>query len=101
MKAGQRIMRWGPLPQMAPSKNFIMDLARLAVAAAWADGELANEDLLRIWEVLGLGSYQLSVPYVARVVTIESAVPLLAAEGRPVQDRVHRRQATATRKEEP
>ncbi len=37
---------------MAPSKNFMMDLARLAVAAAWADGELANEEINALKDLL-------------------------------------------------
>lgn len=53
--------------------------------------ELSNEDLLRLWEVLGLGVYQLSVPYVARVLHLESEDPRLAEEGAaPVQERVQR-----------
>ena len=35
-------------------------------------GELATEDLFRIWEVMISHVYQLSVPYVARVLQIES-----------------------------
>jgi hypothetical protein len=35
-------------------------------------GEIATEDLMRLWELIGPGSYQLSVPYVARNVWIES-----------------------------
>jgi len=38
--------------------------------------ELTNEDLLRIWDTLVQNVYQLSVPYVARVVRIESTRPL-------------------------
>lgn len=34
--------------------------------------ELRTEDLLRIWDVLGVSTYQLSVPYYARVVNIET-----------------------------
>lgn len=50
--------------------------------------ELSNEDLLRIWEVLGTGTtYQLSVPYIARVVRIESLQRLPAQGGLPVQER--------------
>jgi hypothetical protein len=41
--------------------------------------ELTNEDLLRIWDTLVQNVYQLSVPYVARVIRIESFRP--AAEG--------------------
>ena len=49
--------------------------------------ELSNEDLLRIWEVLGLGVYQLSIPYIARVVYLESTQPLPVDTGPAVQDR--------------
>ena len=38
--------------------------------------ELTNEDLLRIWDTLVQNVYQLSVPYVARVVRIESSRPV-------------------------
>lgn len=51
--------------------------------------ELTNEDLLRIWDTLVQNVYQLSVPYVARVVRIESARPL-ADGGGLVQERVLR-----------
>lgn len=37
---------------MAPSKDFIMDLARLTVAAAWADGELANDEINALKDLL-------------------------------------------------
>jgi hypothetical protein len=50
--------------------------------------ELSNEDLLRIWEVLGLNVYQLSVPYLARTVRIESLLPRLEPGGGPVQERI-------------
>lgn len=50
--------------------------------------ELSNEDLLRIWEVLGLNSYQISIPYLARPIRIESTQPRLEAGGRAVQDRI-------------
>ena len=47
--------------------------------------ELSNEDLFRIWDVLGQSRYQLSVPYLARNVLIESRRSM--AEGEPVQER--------------
>jgi len=50
--------------------------------------ELANEDLLRIWEVLGLNLYQLSIPYTARCVRLESLERRSGDEGAPVQERV-------------
>lgn len=52
--------------------------------------ELSNEDMLRIWEVLGLRVYQLCIPYVARVLNIESTRRELLLHGPPVQERVVR-----------
>lgn len=50
--------------------------------------ELSNEDLLRLWESLGANAaYQLSIPYVARVVRIESLRPEPGSGGVPVQER--------------
>ena len=51
--------------------------------------ELTNEDLLRIWDALVQNVYQLSVPYVARVLRIESTRPL-GEGGGLVQERVTR-----------
>lgn len=50
--------------------------------------ELRTEDLLRIWEVLGLNAYQLSVPYQARVIDLETTRPLLSSDGPPTQERI-------------
>ena len=50
--------------------------------------ELRTEDLLRIWEVLGINAYQLSIPYVARVVNIESIQTLANEYDERVQERV-------------
>ena len=38
-------------------------------------GQLSNEELMRIWDDLGT-EYQLSIPYIARVVRIDSEVEL-------------------------
>ncbi|MEP3331194.1 DUF4255 domain-containing protein [Sedimentitalea sp.] len=57
-------------------------------AVELALAELANEDLLRIWEVLGMNVYQLSVPYVARTIKLESVELLSDDGGLPVQERV-------------
>lgn len=51
--------------------------------------ELTNEDLLRIWDTLVQNVYQLSVPYVARVVRIECARPVVEGGG-PVHERIVR-----------
>lgn len=49
--------------------------------------ELPNDDLLRVWEVLGVNAYHLTVPYVARTVRIESTVPRPSDDGPAVQTR--------------
>jgi hypothetical protein len=48
--------------------------------------DLSTEDLLHLWETLLPDRYQLSVPYVARNVRIESRA--YVTEGEPVQERV-------------
>lgn len=47
--------------------------------------ELTNEEMFHIWQSLVENSYQLSVPYIARNVRIESSRPL--TEGQLVQER--------------
>jgi len=47
--------------------------------------ELSTEELLRMWEVVVSNAYQISVPYVARSVKIESS--LLVGTGLSVQER--------------
>jgi len=49
--------------------------------------EMRTEDLFRIWDVLGATPYQLSIPYLARVVPVESLVRMPPPEGPPIQDR--------------
>jgi hypothetical protein len=48
--------------------------------------ELTTEELFRIWEVIVNNAYQISVPYVARNVRIESMQDL--SQGEPVQERL-------------
>jgi hypothetical protein len=50
-------------------------------------GEMVTEDLLHLWELLGSGQYQLSVPYVARNIRIESQREFAA--GALVQERIN------------
>jgi hypothetical protein len=47
--------------------------------------ELTTEELFHIWEVIVNNAYQISVPYVARNVRIESQQ--LLSVGRPIQER--------------
>lgn len=49
-------------------------------------GQLGVEELFRIWEVIADHSYQLSIPYVARMLQIESLESMLPAA--PVQERL-------------
>jgi len=49
--------------------------------------DLRTEDLLRIWEVLGQTAYHLSVPYQARIITIESSQSIVPPPGPVVQER--------------
>ena len=56
------------------------ETVQLAVA------ELETETLFRIWEVIVNNAYQISVPYIARNVKIES--DLTTSDGSPVQERL-------------
>ena len=47
--------------------------------------DLTTEELFRIWEVIANNIYQISVPYIARIVKIESQYT--QSSGRPVQER--------------
>lgn len=61
------------------------DRSRLSPARVWeADetvqvvlSEISHEDMMRIWDALDVG-YRLSVSYVARVVRVESTIPVAA-----------------------
>lgn len=48
--------------------------------------ELGTEELFRIWEVIATNAYQISVPYVARNVRIESMQTV--SQGAAIQERV-------------
>lgn len=52
--------------------------------------ELSTEDMFRIWDVLGINVYQLSVPYLLRIIHIDSIQPALPETGEPVQVRENR-----------
>ncbi len=49
--------------------------------------ELRTEDLFRIWDVIGMNIYQLSIPYVARIIHLESVQPRHFDLAEPVQER--------------
>ena len=49
-------------------------------------GQLTNEEMMRIWDDLD-GGYQISVPYIARIIRIESKVEVQEG-GKPVMERL-------------
>jgi hypothetical protein len=49
-------------------------------------GEMSNDEFFHLWEILGSKNYHVSVPYLARVVRIESG--LAYSQGAPVQERL-------------
>ncbi|MGO9428647.1 DUF4255 domain-containing protein [Rhodoblastus sp.] len=53
---------------------------------ALSAADLPNEEMLRMWEVIVEYNYQLSVPYVARFVKIDSDLPV--ETGGPIQERL-------------
>lgn len=74
----------GLLNAAAPGSFGSNETLEVAVA------ELATEDLMRIWEALDTQVYQLSVPYLARVLAIDSAEPVYATGEGEVRERRQR-----------
>ena len=68
-----RVLPPGLLNRMAPG------VFREDETVEVLDGELVSEDLFRLWELLGSVTYQLSVPYVARNIRLESERELVSA----------------------
>jgi Pvc16 N-terminal domain len=63
-----------------------VDIFRPEETVELAAAELETETLFRIWEVIVNNAYQISVPYIARNVKVESA--FWTDENGPVQERV-------------
>jgi hypothetical protein len=80
------------LPPGLLNQNF-SDLFRPDEGVVVSPAELSTEELLRMWEVIVNNAYQISVPYVARYVKIESS--LLIDTGRPIQERTFDMQVPA------
>src|SRR5690606_11284089 len=49
--------------------------------------ELSTEDLFRIWDVLGVNVYQLSIPYLVRIIELDSIQYLEEGSDQAVQTR--------------
>jgi hypothetical protein len=74
----------GVLNSVAPGVFAANETVQLTFA------ELRTEDLLRIWETVVPNQYQLSIPYLARAVTIDSIQRELKDDGGLVQERAQR-----------
>jgi hypothetical protein len=81
-----RMMEDNPILPASVLNAYRTDVFHPEEAVELSLTELTVEDLFRIWEVMVGHVYQLSVPYVARMVEIESTVPLSGTE--LVQERV-------------
>ena len=81
---------------MTPSKEFIMDLARLTVAAAWADGELADDEIHALKDLLfGLDhvsedDWKVLEMYMEHPVTKEEADELLQRVVEGITNKEHK-----------
>lgn len=80
-----RIMEDTPLLPAGLLNSVIPDVFQPEESVEVMLADLSNEDLLHVWETLVQNTYQLSVPYVARNIRIESR--LLQGAGQPVQQR--------------
>lgn len=74
------ILPSGLLNAVAPDVFLPDETVEIGIA------ELTNEDILRIWETVTDNRYQISVPYYARNVQIDSVLTI--DQGSPIQTRV-------------
>lgn len=80
-----RVMEDSPLLPVGLLNSVLPDVFQPDEAVEVVLADLSTEDLLHVWETLVQNTYQLSVPYVARAIRIESR--LLQTAGEPVQQR--------------
>lgn len=80
-----RIMEDTPVLPAGLLNSVIPDVFQPDESVEVMLADLSTEDLLHVWETLVQNTYQLSVPYVARNIRIESR--LLQGAGEPVQQR--------------
>lgn len=83
-----RVLEDTPILPSAILNSTTTDVFRNDETIDVTHAELKTEDLFRIWDVLGVNAYQLSIPYVARVVNIESMQTLAEEYDERVQQRV-------------
>jgi hypothetical protein len=80
-----RVLEDSPLLPAGLLNSVLPDVFQPDESVEVTLADLSTEDLLHVWETLVQNTYQLSVPYVARNIRIESR--LLQAAGQPVQQR--------------
>lgn len=81
-----RVLEDSPLLTAPLLNGYRADVFSSDETVEIVQAEMTVEDMFRIWETLVSHTYQLSVPYVARTVYLDSVAPL--ARGAPVQERV-------------
>ena len=80
-----RVMEDSPMLPAGLLNSVLPDVFQPEESVEVLMADLSNEDLLHVWETLVQNTYQLSIPYVARNIRLESR--LLQAAGQPVQQR--------------
>lgn len=81
-----RVMEDMPiLPPALLNRKYTQPVFHSDEVITVAPADLTTEELFRIWEVIVNHAYQISVPYVARNVRIESI--LTQAQGQAIQER--------------
>ena len=81
-----RTMEDNPILYPSLLNSYKPDVFSLEETVEVSLAQLSVEDMFNIWDVIVRHDYQLSVPYVARVIQIEST--LNTATGSPIQQRV-------------
>lgn len=82
-----RVLEDTPTLPSGVLNSVVSDCFRSDETVDIALAELRTEDMLRIFDVMGINIYQLSIPYLARIIHIESVQPRNVDIGEPVQDR--------------
>ena len=83
-----RVLEDNPILNAGLLNSYRADAFRPSETVTVAPTDLSVEEVFRIWEVMLEHAYQLSVPYVARTLALESS--LTDAVGPAVQERVLR-----------
>ena len=81
-----RVMADNPIMPHGILDATMSDVFRPDEIVEVSPSDMSTEDLMRIWENITTTSYQLSVPYIARIIRIESEQ--LEDIGKPVQTRI-------------